>query len=92
MYLDTATEMLYGPLTQAGWGSGVSLIGPRGNQALPGLTGRPGSPGAQGPPGVPGFTASVAYANPGQYTYTVPSGVTAIEIKHVFRTGARCEF
>ncbi len=84
MYLDTATEQLYGPLTQAGWGSGVSLIGPRGSPGQPGFTGRPGSrgpQGPQGPQGVPGFTGSVVYTTPGTYTYTVPTGVNAVEIE-----------
>lgn len=35
LYLDTAATRLYGPKTAAGWGSGVSLIGPPGSTTPP---------------------------------------------------------
>lgn len=44
-YLNTATSMLYGPKTAAGWGTAKSLIG---------ATGAPGATGATGATGVAG--------------------------------------
>jgi hypothetical protein len=48
MYLDKNTSNLYGPKTEAGWGSPFSLRGPAGP------AGPTGSAGPQGPPGSPG--------------------------------------
>ncbi len=87
MYLDTSSEQLYGPKTATGWGVAVSLMGPRGVRGAPGVPGSQGVPGPQGkqgvpgPQGVPGFTGSVIYTSPGQYTYTVPTGVKELVIK-----------
>ena len=47
-YLNTTTNILYGPKTSSGWGSGTSLVGPQG------LTGATGSQGATGPQGIQG--------------------------------------
>jgi Collagen triple helix repeat (20 copies) len=47
-YIDTSANTLYGPKSDAGWGSPVSLVGPQGPQ---GATGSTGSTGATGPPG-----------------------------------------
>ena len=47
-YLDTAYEELYGPKTNAGWGSPMSLVGPKGDKGDKGDTGNTGQPGADG--------------------------------------------
>ena len=57
MYLNTTTYQLFGPKTNAGWGSGTSLIGPTGPagpQGPIGLTGPAGATGPQGPAGSQG--------------------------------------
>lgn len=35
-YIDRAAKVLYGPKAAAGWGTGVSLVGPTGAQGVPG--------------------------------------------------------
>ncbi|NML34512.1 hypothetical protein HHL14_27230 [Paraburkholderia sp. G-4-1-8] len=47
-YLDTTNGVLYGPKTNAGWGAGLSLVGPQGPQGPAGPTGETGAPGADG--------------------------------------------
>ncbi|MEO1208300.1 MAG: hypothetical protein AAFX78_02040 [Cyanobacteria bacterium J06638_20] len=50
-YLDTSTNILYGPKTSGAWGSGISLVGPQGPA---GANGADGSQGLQGDPGPAG--------------------------------------
>lgn len=47
-YLDVSKSALYGPKTETGWGSSVSLIGPTGAQGATGATGSTGNSGANG--------------------------------------------
>jgi hypothetical protein len=44
-YINTTTNILFGPKTTIGWGAGISMIGP---------TGATGATGPQGVPGTPG--------------------------------------
>lgn len=53
-YLDTQASMLYGPRTNAGWGVGVSLVGPQGVPGPQGAAGAPGPSGAEGAQGTSG--------------------------------------
>ncbi len=70
-YINSISNMLYGPKTAGGWGSGVSLIGPTG------ATGATGSTGAQGPIGLIGATGSTGAAgNNGTNGYSVLNGTT----------------
>ncbi len=58
-YLNTSTEVLYGPKASGSWAStGVSLIGPMGATGATGAPGAQGSPGATGPSGATGATGS----------------------------------
>ncbi len=73
MYLDTATETLYGPKTPTGWGSPVGLVGPRGPvgaRGATGGTGPAGPSGATGPRGPQGLSASACQVTLGSTTYT----------------------
>lgn len=71
-YLDTTTETLYGPKTSSGSPStGTSLVGPQGPAGTNGAT------GPQGPAG-PG---EQVFSTPGSYTYTVPSGVSELQVE-----------
>ncbi len=95
MYLDTATEILYGPKTSTGWGSPVGLVGPRGPAGVQGATGEAGPQGPIGPQGLAGTNGqngapgvqgpagpgAVEYTSPATYTYTVPTGVTAWQVE-----------
>ncbi|WP_159440724.1 collagen-like protein [Mucilaginibacter sp. OK098] len=47
-YLNTATGLLYGPKTTAGWGTGFSLKGPAGTTGATGATGAAGATGTTG--------------------------------------------
>jgi hypothetical protein len=59
-YINTATKRIFGPKTEQGWGSGMSLVGPQGSQGpqgeqgLQGPQGPQGNPGPQGPQGIQG--------------------------------------
>jgi len=44
-WIDTASNVLYGPKTGGAWGSGVSMIGPQGNDGPEGPKGDKGAPG-----------------------------------------------
>ena len=53
-FIDNTNKLLYGPKTNSGWGSGASLIGPKGDQGFQGIQGPIGATGiagAQGPKG-----------------------------------------
>jgi hypothetical protein len=60
-YLNTATNILFGPKTASGWGTGVSLVGPQGIQGAQGV---PGQQGIQGEPGIDGRTILNGTADP----------------------------
>ena len=51
-YIDTQNSMLYGPKTDAGWGTGSSLKGAKGDPGTPGAGG--GTGGGTGPTGATG--------------------------------------
>ena len=51
LYLDTNSDLLFGPKTTKGWGTAKSLIGPGGPRGAPGV---PGPQGPEGPQGIPG--------------------------------------
>ncbi|HEK20012.1 hypothetical protein [Mucilaginibacter sp.] len=51
-YLNTATQMLFGPKANGDWGTGVSIAGEPGDQGPKGDTGPQGETGPQGLPGV----------------------------------------
>jgi hypothetical protein len=56
-YINTTTDMIFGPKSGGAWPPGTSIIGPPGATGAPGTPGAPGAPGAagpQGPQGVPG--------------------------------------
>lgn len=63
-YLNTSTNILFGPKTAGGWGTGISLVGPAGPAGPAGATGPQGLQGAtgpQGPAGTGGGTLDAAY-------------------------------
>ncbi|MDB5157407.1 MAG: hypothetical protein JWR50_2114 [Mucilaginibacter sp.] len=47
-YLNSSNGLLYGPKTDAGWGTGFSLVGPAGATGAIGATGAQGATGAAG--------------------------------------------
>jgi hypothetical protein len=53
-YIDTVTDLIYGPKTTGAWGSGTSIIGPTGPTGATGPTGPTGPTGATGPAGTNG--------------------------------------
>ncbi len=55
-YINTATNMLFGPKANGAWPTGVSLVGPTG------ATGATGAAGAQGPQGIQGLTGATGAA------------------------------
>jgi hypothetical protein len=55
-YINTATNMLFGPKASGTWPTGVSLVGPTG------ATGATGAAGAQGPQGIQGLTGATGAA------------------------------
>jgi hypothetical protein len=66
-YLNRTTSRLFGPKDGAGWGTGVSLIGPQGVAGTTGATGPQGptgATGAQGPAGADGRTVLSGTTNP----------------------------
>jgi len=64
-WLDTELSILYGPKTDAGWGSGVSIVGadgpqgPKGDAGARGATGPAGPQGDKGDTGVAGTSCTV---------------------------------
>jgi hypothetical protein len=66
-YIKTSSNLIFGPKTAGGWGSGVSLIGPqgpigpqgdKGDTGLQGIQGEPGPQGIAGPVGATGATGA----------------------------------
>ena len=74
MYLDKATGNLYGPKTEAGWGTPVNLKGATGAAGPTGATGPAGATGATGPAGPTGATGATGPA--GQPGSQILSGTT----------------
>lgn len=87
-YINTATNKIYGPKTNTGWGSGVSLVGPKGDRGEAGPAGANGAPGAigpQGPQGPAGDTGVVTATNGLIYTaatktISLPTGTSANQV------------
>ena len=79
-YINTATNMLFGPKANGTWSTGVSLVGPTGAtgaagaQGIQGLTGATGAQGAQGIQGQTGATGATGVA--GADGKTVGNGTT----------------
>jgi hypothetical protein len=64
-YLDTTSEVLYGPKTAGAWpATGVSLVGPRGATGATGPAGPAGDAGPAGPPGATGPAGPAGDAGP----------------------------
>lgn len=61
-YLNTSTSTLFGPKTASGWGTGVLLIGPKGDAGEKGDTGETGSQGEVGPVGPAGAIGPIGPA------------------------------
>jgi|HubBroStandDraft_2_1064218.scaffolds.fasta_scaffold39645_1 hypothetical protein len=57
-YIDTSSSELYGPKAGGGWGTGISLVGPKGATGNTGATGPTGPTGPAGPAGPTGPTGS----------------------------------
>jgi hypothetical protein len=58
-YFNTATQSLFGPKTESGWGEGISMVGPQGiqgEQGSQGIQGEPGIQGETGPQGIAGIS------------------------------------
>ena len=62
-YINTATNLLYGPKAGGAWSAGTSLVGPQGPI---GLTGPAGATGTQGPIGITGATGPLVTGTSGQ--------------------------
>jgi Collagen triple helix repeat (20 copies) len=63
-YIDTTANAIYGPKTDAGWGTPSSLIGPQGPKGDTGATGATGAQGPQGPKGDTGATGATGAQGP----------------------------
>jgi hypothetical protein len=64
-YLDTASDVIYGPKTASGWPtSGANLIGPQGVQGPQGQQGPQGAQGNVGPQGATGATGQTGPQGP----------------------------
>ena len=85
-YLNNTTNILYGPKTSSGWGSGTSLVGPQGLTGATGAQGATGPQGVQGPAGPEGATgatgpqgATGAQGPAGPQGATGPQGIQGIQ-------------
>ena len=54
-YINTSSNLLFGPKSNGLWGNGLSLIGPQGLQGVQGVQGPPGAQGIQGTQGLAGI-------------------------------------
>jgi hypothetical protein len=70
-YINTATNMLFGPKANGTWPTGVSLVGPTGATGAQGIQGLTGATGAQG---IQGQTGATGPAPSGTGIVTVSSG------------------
>ena len=75
-YIDTATNIIYGPKVGSSWGSGTSIKGANGTAGTPGATGPTGLTGATGPTGPIGPTGATGPA--GNTGATGPIGLTGL--------------
>jgi hypothetical protein len=57
-YINTATNMIFGPKNVGIWPAGISIIGPQGATGPAGAAGATGATGPQGPQGVAGATGA----------------------------------
>jgi hypothetical protein len=85
-YINTATNMLYGPKVNGNWPAGTSLVGatgatgPQGPIGLTGPTGAVGATGSQGPIGLTGPTGAPGATGPqGPIGLTGPTGNQGIQ-------------
>ncbi len=53
-YINTSTNILFGPKLNGSWNNGISLVGPQGLQGTQGPQGPTGAQGIQGPQGITG--------------------------------------
>ncbi|WP_018674970.1 collagen-like triple helix repeat-containing protein [Riemerella columbina] len=88
-YIDTQSQKLYGPKTNSGWGTGVSIIGPKGDKGDTGAVGpagpqgpkgNTGATGAQGPSGVVNATRGITY-DANSKTVSLPAGANGQVLK-----------
>lgn len=91
-YIDTVSSTMYGPRENGYWGTGVSLIGPRGG-------GGGGAQGPQGPQGVPGgFGDYAAFHDETTVTLVkdaetpVPLGITDFSKNISMANGSKIRF
>ncbi|MDY3521285.1 hypothetical protein PG614_02225 [Riemerella anatipestifer] len=67
-YINTANKQIFGPKTNSGWGTGTSIVGPK------------GATGSQGPAGVINATNGLTYT-PATQTVALPTGNTGQVLK-----------
>ena len=99
-YLRTDTNLLFGPKVAAsggdptGWGSGISLVGPKGDkgdqgiQGFQGLKGDKGDTGAQGQQGIPGASEYIGVGKtllPVQSAFASSGGVVYGPLDGIYR-------
>jgi trimeric autotransporter adhesin len=88
-YIDTSANALYGPKSDAGWGTPTSLIGPKGDRGPQGDQGPQGDTGAAGAQGPKGDTGATGAQGPqGPKGDTGPQGPSGVAGMH-WITGAR---
>ena len=80
MFINSVTKTLFGPKNLDGtWPTGVSMVGPKGEQGPIGLTGPAGPQGPGGPAGATGATGPT-----GATGATGPAGATGISAPRLF--------
>ena len=65
-YLNTSTNVLFGPRISGAWGVGTSIVGPQGPQGIQGIQGIQGPQGiqgVQGPQGIQGIQGDTTYVD-----------------------------
>ncbi|URN94553.1 MAG: collagen-like protein [Candidatus Pristimantibacillus lignocellulolyticus] len=86
-YINTTTNLMFGPKTSGAWGAGKSLVGPQG---LKGDTGTAGIKGDQGIQGIKGDTGATGAkgdkGNPGDSIKYGADYATGQEVKVFFKT------
>lgn len=83
-YINTATNMIYGPKSFGIWPTGVSIVGPQGIQGVAGATGTQGIQGAQGIQGVAGATGPTGTNG--------TNGITALVKTTAEAAGVNCTY
>ena len=76
-YINTATNMIYGPKSFGIWPTGVSIVGPQGIQGVAGATGPQGIQGLPGPSGASGTNGTNGATGP--IGLTGPAGAQGIQ-------------